>query len=395
MLTLDNVKEVYYGIYSLDKVKAMIASGDALLFKAKRPVLISTNCLLKVNMNIGVSNADDYDKEIEKLVTIAGLPYRPDSMMDHTIVPLRKPLWKSMVESFDGAVGTLPHYLVFDEQEGIKENDFFDNLLDMVKGGVSFMTLHPTADIELYNKAVQSNRLVPTTSRGGYVLLKDQAINHRSENIIAHNFAKILKILKEYNVAVSIGTVFRPATIWEALDEFHAEETRRQRFFIDMAKEYGVPVMMEGIGHIPINLMSEYADMIRAYEAPLMPLGPMPSDEIIGFDHVSNAIGSITMAQTGVVGMINSVTREEHTGKVPSFDSILEGLKSARTAAHCYNISKYPDYKKSTEVIGVTRASRESCVQRGGLFAFESIDSSETDNCSRCRRECPLKKIVY
>ena len=74
MLTLDNVKEVYYGIYSLDKVKAMIASGDALLFKAKRPVLISTNCLLKVNMNIGVSNADDYDKEIEKLVTIAGLP---------------------------------------------------------------------------------------------------------------------------------------------------------------------------------------------------------------------------------------------------------------------------------------------------------------------------------
>lgn len=70
-------------------------------------------------------------------------------------------------------------------------------------------------------------------------------------------------------------------------------------------------------------MMKQYSDMIRPYNAPLMPLGSMPSDEIISFDHVLNAIGSVTMAQTGVVRIINSVTREEHTGKVPSFDSVL------------------------------------------------------------------------
>lgn len=391
---MNEIKEVYYGIYSIGELEEKIKRGEILLFKAKRPVAVGRECLLKVNMNIGVSDSSNYGIEIDKLNYISKLPYRPDSMMDHTIVPLDKPLWKSMLESFDGAVGTLPHYLVFDENKGINVDDFFDNLLDMAKGGVSFMTLHPTADIDIYNRAVQSKRIVPTTSRGGYVLLKDQAINERKQNIIADNFDKIMEIFKEYGMAVSIGTVFRPATIWEALDDFHREETKLQKKYIDIARSHGVPVMMEGIGHISFDKMKEYANLIRDYGAPLMPLGPMPSDEIIGFDHISNALGGITMAQTGVVGVINSVTREEHTGKVPSFDSILEGLKTAKATAHCYNISKFPNYKKKTEVIGVTRAQHETCVQRGGIFAFESVDDNESNSCTRCRRECPLKKIV-
>lgn len=389
-----SIKELYYGIFTEREAQQQILNRDILFFKAKRPVLIGTSVMLKVNMNIGVSDKASYETEIKKLTEISKLPFRPDSMMDHTIVPLDKPLWKSMIETFDGAVGTLPHYLPFDEDKGIDENDFFDNLSDMAKGGVSFMTLHPTADIEIYERAVKSNRIVPTTSRGGYVLLKDQAINHRKENIIAANFDKIMDIFHQYGMAVSIGTVFRPATIWEALDDFHREETVLQKKYIGIAKKHHVPVMMEGIGHIPLDKMTEYAGLIRDYKAPLMPLGPMPSDEIIDFDHISNALGSLAIAQTGVVGMINSVTREEHTGKVPSFDSILEGLKTARATAHCYNISKFPQYKKATEVIGVTRAQHETCVQRGGIFAFENLDVNESTACTRCRRECPLKKII-
>lgn len=394
MIMESKIKELYYGIFSESAIQDKIKEGELRFFKAKRPVLIGTSCLLKVNMNIGVSDPNNYDTEINKLTKISALPFRPDSMMDHTIVPLKKPLWQSMVETFDGAVGTLPHYLPFDENEGIKEKDFFDNLLAMARGGVSFMTLHPTADISIYERAVASKRIVPTTSRGGYVLLKDQAINHRSRNLIAERFDEIMEILREYGMAVSIGTVFRPATIWEALDEFHREETILQKQYINIAKAHKVPVIMEGIGHISLDKMDEYAELIRSYNTPLMPLGPMISDEIIGFDHITNALGGMAIAQTGVVGMINSVTREEHTGKVPSFDSILEGLKAARVTAHCYNISKFPQYKKATEVIGVTRAQHETCVQRGGIFAFENLDDSESTSCTRCRRECPLKKII-
>ena len=391
---MNKIKEVYYDIFTETEIQKSLKEKNCVLLKAKRPVLIGTNCLLKVNLNIGVSDENSYEDEIRKLTYISQLPYRPDSMMDHTIVNLKKPLWKSMIETFDGAIGTLPHYLPFSDTTGINECDFFDNILDMVKGGVSFMTLHPTADIEIYKRAVASKRIVPTTSRGGYVLLKDQVINNRKENIISSNFDKIMKIFKEYDMAVSIGTVFRPATIWEALDEYHQEETLLQKKYIDIAKSYGVPVIMEGIGHISIDKMKRYADIIREYKTPLMPLGPIPSDEIIGFDHISNAIGGIAMAQTGVVGIINSVTREEHTGKVPSFESIIEGLKSAKTVAHCYNISKFLQYKKATEVIGITRAQNETCVQRGGIFAFENVDDEESKTCTRCRRECPLKRII-
>lgn len=391
---MERIKELYYSIFSENDIQKKIDKKEIIELKAKRPVLVGKQCMLKVNMNIGVSNKEDYQIEIEKLSKISKMSYRPDSMMDHTIVHLEKPLWKSMLENFDGAVGTLPHYLPFDEELGISENDFFDNLLEMAKGGVSFMTLHPTADIGIYNDAVSSNRIVPTTSRGGYVLLKDQLINNRKENIISANFDRIMDIFHEYGMAVSIGTVFRPATIHEALDRFHRKEIIQQKYYIDIARAHNVPVIMEGIGHISLEKVEEYANLIKNYNTPLMPLGPMLSDEIIGFDHINNALGSMAIAQTGVVGIINSVTREEHTGKVPSFDSILEGLKSARVTAHCYNIGKFPEYREKTEVIGVTRAQHETCVQQGGIFGFDDIDNSETDKCTRCRRECPLKRIV-
>lgn len=389
------VKELYYGIYNETELNKLVEQKKALLLKARRPVAIGTSCMLKVNLNIGVSDVANYSTEIQKLSKISALSYRPDSMMDHTIVQLDKPLWKSMIDTFDGAVGTLPHYLPFDDKQGICESDFFDNLMEMINGGVSFMTLHPTADFSIYECAIKSQRKIPTTSRGGYVLIKDQVINHRSQNLIASNFEKIMEIFSKNNIAVSIGTVFRPATIYEALDEFHRKETILQKKYIDIARSYNVQVMMEGVGHIPFNLMKEYADMIRNYDTPLMPLGPMPSDEIIGFDHISNALGAISMAQTGVVGMINSVTREEHTGQVPSFDSILEGLMTARAVAHCYNIGKFEKYKVQTETIGVTRALKETCVQRGGIFGFNLVDDNESTSCTRCRRECPLKKIIY
>lgn len=385
-------KEEFYGIYSKKEIDSMVANQDAILLKARTPVLVGRHCLLKINTNIGVSNEEDYQTELKKLTEISQLPFRPDSLMDHTIVPLQKPLWRSMVEIFDGAVGTLPHYLPFDEKKGISEDDFFDNLIDMAKGGVSFVTLHPTAGLELYDSAISSGRIVPMTSRGGFVLLKDQFINNRKENIVAKNYQKILSILKEYHMAISIGSVFRPGTIHEALDLIHIEETKRQGFYIDIARKMGVPAQMEGIGHIPLNLMGKYASIIEGYNAPLMPLGPMASDELIGFDHITNAVGASMMASTGVVGMINSVTREEHTGKVPSYDSVIEGLKTAAAVAHCHNISRFPSYKERTETTGLERSHHRSCVMRGGIFDYIP-EENETTSCSRCKRECPLKSI--
>ena len=64
------------------------------------------------------------------------------------------------------------------------------------------------------------------------------------------------------------------------------------------------------------------------------------------------------------------------------------------SVAHCYNISKFEQYKIKTEVVGVTRAKKRSCVQRGGIFAFQDVENNVDGHCARCKNECPLKQII-
>ena len=71
---MGEIKEIYYGIYDLQEIKQELQK-NLILLKAQRPVLIGTNCLLKVNMNIGVSNKSEYDEEVKKLAKISALPF--------------------------------------------------------------------------------------------------------------------------------------------------------------------------------------------------------------------------------------------------------------------------------------------------------------------------------
>ncbi len=393
---LDTAKSIeeHCGIYTADYIANQIAQTNIVPLKSKKRVLIGRKCLLKVNMSVGLSEVSDEITELKKIEHACSLRYRPDSIMDLSIVNNKTPLWKRLTEDFDGAIGVIPYYPIFDSSKGISVTSLIEKIIEMAEGGVSFMTLHPTANISTYKKALKSKRLIPTTSRGGYMIMKDQVINSRQDNILVENFSEIMKILKKHNVSLSIGSVFRPATIWDALDDFHKAEIEAQKKFINIAKQQGVPVMMEGVGHISIDQILDYAELIRPLNVPLMPLGPLPSDETIGFDHIANSIGAITMARTGVVGMINSVTREEHTGKVPSFESIVEGLQVAQTVAHCYNISRFNQYKEIMEKTGFIRSVNQTCVCTGGLINA-SVELSEKNMCSRCKHACPLKKNIY
>lgn len=389
---IDDIEEVKNKIYTSQEIKEKILETNQLILKAKKPVCIGEDFLLKVNLNIGISKEIDYNNEIEKINKIINLDYRPDSIMDCSIIKTSTPIWKYLIENFDGAVGALPHYMVFDKKHGININELLNLIIDMGKNGISFITLHPTANLDLFHIA-KNDRTIPITSRGGYVLLKDQLINKRANNIIAENFEELMKIFKKYNIVLSVGSAFRPATIHESLDECQLREIELQKYYINIAKKLGVKVMMEGVGHISLDRIEKYADLIRDHNAPLMPLGPMVSDEIIGFDHVNNALGALSLANTGVVGMINCVTREEHTGKIPDINSLIEGLKTSRVVAHCYNITKFSQYKEKTEIIGLKRAKNRTCVQTGGIFNYLNIDEMEINNCSRCSYECPLKGL--
>lgn len=390
MKNLTRTREVQSGLINEHDVMEMVNAGECISYihHDKYPLLVGPKMLLKVNTNIGVSDITNLEIELNKLKHLAGLKYAPDTMMDHTYVPVKRPLWRYMVEEFNGPVGTLPHYSTFDINHGIDREELLETIEEMAQGGVSFMTLHPTATVSMLEIAKKC-RIIPTTSRGGAVGLKDAILNKRSENIFVDNFSDILKLFKKYNITLSVGTTFRPACIKEALDIVHLEEIKEQKRYIDTAKANGINVMMEGIGHISLDKISDYCKLINIYNTPLMPLGPMPTDATIGFDHVSSAIGAAVTALNGNVGIINSVTREEHTGNVPTNVSIEEGLKTARAVAHIINIARFPQYREIDNAIAENRANNMSCVIKGGIFADDTV-RTDGAGCSRCRYECPL-----
>lgn len=389
---LKNFKEIKMKLLTESEVSKILNGefGMSLIAHPNNPLLLGSHALLKVNTNIGVSSKECLDLELQKLEALSKLPYSPDSLMDHTIIKLNKPLWKYMVNIFDKPIGTLPHYTAYEGCNGIEKNRLLETIQEMAEGGVNFMTLHPTASLQLLELA-NSCRSIATTSRGGVLVLKDAQIQKRNINVIVDNFDDIIKIFKKHNMTMSIGTTFRPARIDEALDAVQIKEIEEQNKYIKYAKSKGINVIMEGVGHLSLNNIEKYCALIKDFGVPLMPLGPMPSDATIGFDHVTAAIGATIISMLGNVATINSVTREEHTGGVPSKESIIEGLKAARVAAHCINIARFKDFGSIDTAISSQRASTKSCVISGGIFDDNILGGNE--GCSRCSFECPLSLL--
>ena len=93
--------------------------------------------------------------------------------------------------------------------------------------------------------------------------------------------------------------------------------------------------MMEGVGHISLRDLKKYVSIIRKdFYIPFMPLGPISTDRAIGWDHISAAIGASYMAMLDGADIINAVTREEHTGGIPSINSIYEAIKTAQVVVN-------------------------------------------------------------
>lgn len=371
-----------------------IKKSDATLVKlnAVEPVLLGKGALVKVNTAVGVASSKDYNSEIHKLKEIINLSYRPDMITDLSVVSTSQPLYKFLLNNFKGAVGIIPYYTLFSNRNGIDSLELLERIECLLSEGVSFMTLHFTATPYLYEKALKSNRKIICTSRGGYCILHDVQKNRRLENILLENLNDILFLFRKYDATISIGSVFRPGSVHDALDEVQLEEIKFQKNLVKKCKEEKVKVILEGLGHATLNGIRKYAEIVCDCAVPLMPLGPLPSDELIGFDHIGNALGALTLAESTFMSVINSITRQEHTGDIPSTSSILEGLKTAKAVAHVINSSRFPAYRMFTEVAGEKRRLQKRCIVEGGLFE----EKVQAKNCRRCERECPynLNKTV-
>lgn len=384
------IQEIAEELIAPNELREVLSSGAAVLLRGRRRVVMLGDIgLVKVNVNVGVSDPARLESELTKVRALSALGYRPDAMMDLSIVRVPTPLYEVIMSEFGGPVGTLPHYLCYKPSKGIDVPQLLEEIHKQAEAGVSWMTLHLAVRKELYERARQT-RLTPVTARGGGIVIDDMYSNGRTEGVLSLNFDKIVEILKKYRVVLSIGATFRPSNILDALDEVHLRETELQGEYIVEARRLGIQVIMEGVGHMRLDRIPEYVAISKKrYNIPFVPLGPIPTDAAVGEDHIASAIGAAYMASIHGADMINSVTREEHTGNVPNKDSIIEGLKAARIAAHAVNICRFPKLDRVDRGTIDSRADSYTCVVEGGLFS-ESSRARFSMGCTRCGNECPL-----
>ena len=386
-----DLQELAEDLVRPEEVADGLATGRLIVLRGRhRSVLVGTGSLVKLNTSVGCSDPRNVDAEYAKVDALTSCGYGPDITMDLSIVRPARPVYERLVDDFGGPVGTLPHYLCYKPRKGIDRALLLDEIERQAAAGVAWMTLHLTVTRELYELA-RRTRLTPVTARGGGLVAEDMYLRGAAVGVLSELFADIAAILRRHGTALSLGTTFRPANVVDAMDEVHVREIKAQRPYVEEARRLGIPVMLEAVGHMTLADCDRFTDLVRGelgLSLPIMTLGPIPTDAAVGEDHVSNAIGGAYLAMRGGTNVLNAVTREEHTGFIPTLDSILEGVRAARIAAHAVNISRFPALEADRSTAR-RRADNYTCVVDGGLFT-QSVRTRFTMGCTRCGSACPL-----
>ncbi|WP_278258820.1 phosphomethylpyrimidine synthase ThiC [Nocardioides convexus] len=142
-------------------------------------------------------------------------------------------------------------------------------------------------------------------------------------------------------MAFSLGDGLRPGCTADANDEAQALRVcAPSPSLTARAWEHDVQVMVEGPGHVPLDLVEENVRLQQewCHGAPFYTLGPLATDIAPGYDHITSAIGAATIAMHGTA-MLCYVTPKEHLG-LPNRDDVKTGVITYKLAAHAADIAK-------------------------------------------------------
>jgi len=146
--------------------------------------------------------------------------------------------------------------------------------------------------------------------------------------------------MRAYDVSFSLGDGLRPGSIADANDEAQFAELKTLGELTEVAWKHDVQVMIEGPGHVPMQLIKENMDkqLGVCHEAPFYTLGPLTTDIAPGYDHITSAIGAAMIGWFGTA-MLCYVTPKEHLG-LPDRDDVKAGVITYKLAAHAADLAK-------------------------------------------------------
>jgi len=326
-------------------VRDEVARGRAIIpanvnHPESEPMIIGRNFLVKINANIGNSAVtSSIDEEVEKLVW--AIRWGADTVMDLSTGRNIHETREWILRNSPVPIGTVPIYQALEKVDGKAEELtwelFRDTLIEQAEQGVDYFTIH--AGVLLRYVPLTAKRVTGIVSRGGSILAK-WCLAHHQENFLYTHFEDICEIMKAYDIAFSLGDGLRPGSIADANDEAQFAELSTLGELTRTAWKHDVQVMIEGPGHIPMQLIRENVEreLGECLEAPFYTLGPLVTDIAPGYDHITSAIGAAMIGWFGTA-MLCYVTPKEHLG-LPDRDDVKEGVIAYKIAAHAANLAK-------------------------------------------------------
>jgi len=326
-------------------VRSEIARGRAIIpaninHPEAEPMIIGRNFLVKINANIGNSAlGSSINEEVDKMTW--SIRWGGDTVMDLSTGKNIHETREWIIRNSPVPIGTVPIYQALEKVDGRAEEltweMFRDTLIEQAEQGVDYFTIH--AGVLLRYVPMTANRMTGIVSRGGSIMAK-WCLAHHKESFLYTRFEEICEIMKAYDVAFSLGDGLRPGSIYDANDEAQLGELKTLGELTQVAWKHDVQVMIEGPGHVPMQLIKENMDLQLEWcdEAPFYTLGPLTTDIAPGYDHITSAIGAAQIGWYGTA-MLCYVTPKEHLG-LPDKDDVKEGIITYKLAAHAADLAK-------------------------------------------------------
>ena len=368
------------------------------------PLAIGKGLKTKVNANIGTSkDRSDLDVELKKVkVCVAA---KADTIMDLSTGGDIRAIRKAIISQSSLIIGTVPIYQaaarMLNSKRAIVEmsaDDMFDVIEEHGEDGVDFITVHCGVTKRSVGCIEDEGRRLGIVSRGGTFLSKWMEYNGK-ENPLYEQYDRLLEIAKAYDMVLSLGDGLRPGCIVDATDSGQVQELIILGELTKRARDFGVQVMIEGPGHVPIKEIQTNVELEKSlcHGAPFYVLGPLPTDIAPGYDHITAAIGGAIAGSAGA-DFLCYVTPAEHL-RLPTLDDVKEGIIASRIAAHIADIAKgvhgalekdllMAQYRDEFNWTGQIKLSIDP--EKTEAF-LEKSESASDEGCTMCGEFCAIK----
>ncbi|MBN1593893.1 MAG: phosphomethylpyrimidine synthase ThiC [Candidatus Coatesbacteria bacterium] len=373
--------------------------------KHKRLCGIGKGLTTKVNANLGTST-DHVDIDLEVKKAIAAVDAGADTVMDLSTGGDLRTIRKAVSDASDVIIGSVPIYdaAVSASTSGrgvvrMSADDMFKAIEDHCVDGMDFITVHCGVTKDVVQTMIGQGRLTDIVSRGGSFLASWILYNEK-ENPLFDQFDRLLSIVKERDVCLSLGDGLRPGSLADATDRAQIAELLKIGELQKRALEADVQCMIEGPGHVPIPEIESNVLLQKKLcnGAPFYVLGPLVTDIAPGWDHIVCAIGGAIAASAGA-DYLCYVTPSEHLA-LPTLEDVRAGVIATRIAAHAADIAKgIPGAIERNKQMAQARYDLDWETQRKlsldpSCFSRRTASQPrEDDVCTMCGEFCAIKGL--